>query len=145
MDERLTMEPAKADFYKRLEDTPEPELRHNIRNGLYTGRHKLWADQWITEIDLKIRELEREVETSAAAEASALNRAMATSAREAAEASRLQAEEAAEANRLAREANNIARTANRKADTANTVATIAAIIAVVSIAVAIISAFVNAH
>lgn len=138
------MDTAKEDFYQRLAATPETDVRFNIRNALYTGRHKLWADQWIAEIDLQLRAVEREAETSAATEASALNRAMATSAREAADASRVQAAEAAEANRLAREANDIARTANSKADNANRVATLAAITAVVSIAVAIISAFVKA-
>lgn len=137
------MEADQEAFYQRLEATPEADVRYNVRHGGYTGRHKRWADQWVSELDHTRALAEREKEISAATEASALNRAMAIAAREAADASRVQAEAAEEANRLAREANDIARRANAKADTANTVATLAAITAVVSIAATIISAFVG--
>ena len=121
------MDPEKEAFLERLRATPEADVRYNVQHGGYASQHKRWAAQWVSERDQEARDAERALETSAATEANALKRAMATSAREAVDAARTQAEAAQEANRIAQRANIIA--------------TLALIAAIIAIAISVIALF----
>ena len=38
----------KVEFWKRIDAVGELEVRHNVTMGKYTGPHKAWAHEWIT-------------------------------------------------------------------------------------------------